>query len=528
MGWLRIAAAASACARRLLMASTHAGVPAPCAASAASPPPHDRGLRSPQVAKTTGEHGATNEDRLAGIQAITDTALAFLDVDDLLKELLDRVLEILGADTAAVLLLDEAGEELFARSARGLEEEVRQGVRVPLGRGFAGRIAAERIPVVLNQIDETTVWNPILWQKGIRAMLGVPLISGGALVGVLHVGTLWDRVFTGDDIELLQVAADRVAAAVRVRLLEAERDAAEALQRSLLPSTPPRLLGLEFDARYVPAERGGIGGDWYDVFVVDNGDVWLVAGDVAGHGMRAAVVMGRLRSALRAYALVAGTPDEVLSLTNRKVQHFEVGQMATVAVAVLSPPYDRARHRARRPPAADLGPTGAACGCTPAEARSPARGQRRGPAASHHGGPPRRARCCSSSPTGSSSDAGSPSTTGSNESVPRRRPLRRRSSAVTSWLRPSGTGNPRTTSPSWLFDALREHLLPRPPLDDAQVVGGDADRRTAWSVTRLRCGPSEIRVTRGNKRTSFNEHTQHRPRPAWFRRGAGGCRPGAR
>ena len=291
---------------------------------------------------TTSENGATNEDRLAGIQAITDTALAILDVDDLLKELLDRVLEILGADTAAVLLVDEAGEELFARSARGLEEEVRQGVRVPLGRGFAGRIAAERIPVVLNQIDETTVWNPILWQKGIRAMLGVPLISGGALVGVLHVGTLWDRVFTGDDIELLQVAADRVAAAVRVRLLEAERDAAEALQRSLLPSTPPWLAGLEFDARYVPAERGGIGGDWYDVFVVDNGDVWLVAGDVAGHGMRAAVVMGRLRSALRAYALVAGTPDEVLSLTNRKVRHFEVGQMATVAVAVLSPPYDRA------------------------------------------------------------------------------------------------------------------------------------------------------------------------------------------
>ena len=112
------------------------------------------------------------------------------------------------------------------------------------------------------------MWNPILWEKGIQAMLGVPLLSGGALVGVLHVGTLWDRVFTDDDVELLQVAADRVAAAVRVRLLEAERAAAEALQRSLLPSTPPQLIGLEFDARYVPAERDGIGGDWYDVFVL--------------------------------------------------------------------------------------------------------------------------------------------------------------------------------------------------------------------------------------------------------------------
>jgi hypothetical protein len=280
------------------------------------------------------------QGRLDRLRTVTDIALAYLDLDELLTEMLDRVLDVLEVDTAAVLLLDESGEELFARAARGIEEEVRQGVRVPIGHGFAGRIAAERRPVVLDKVDSTTVWNPILWQKGIRAMLGVPLVRGDDLIGVLHVGTLGDRVFSDDDAHLLQVVATRIATAVRLRLAEADRVAAEALQRGLLPSAPHRLGHLEFAARYVPTGKGDIGGDWYDVFQLDSGEVWIVTGDVAGHGLRAAIVMGRIRSALRAYALLGGPPDEVLAMTDRKMQHFEIGQMATVAVAVVSPSCD--------------------------------------------------------------------------------------------------------------------------------------------------------------------------------------------
>src|SRR4051812_47694219 len=96
------------------------------------------------------------EDRLRDLQAITDASLGHLDVEDLLIELLDRVLGILDADTAAVLLLDERSNELVARAARGIEEEVRQGVRIPVGRGFAGSIAAQARPVILDRVDETT------------------------------------------------------------------------------------------------------------------------------------------------------------------------------------------------------------------------------------------------------------------------------------------------------------------------------------------------------------------------------------
>jgi signal transduction histidine kinase len=159
-------------------------------------------------------------ERIEHLQAVTDAALAHLDVDQLLAVLLPRIRDILRTDTCAVLLLDEEANELVARAALGIEEEVEQGVRVPLGAGFAGRVAAEGQPLVID-VDEYQVYNPILREKRIKSMLGVPLLVRGVSLGVLHVGTLTPRRFTSDEIELLQLVADRVAIAIeRARLHE--------------------------------------------------------------------------------------------------------------------------------------------------------------------------------------------------------------------------------------------------------------------------------------------------------------------
>ncbi len=280
-------------------------------------------------------------DQLTNLLSLTDASLSGLDLEELLTELLDRLRTIIEADTAAVLLRERGSSDLVARAARGLEDEVRQGVTVPIGIGFAGLIAARKTPVYLDRVDATTVANPILWEKGIRVMLGVPLISNDDVIGVLHVGRLDDRGFTSEDAALLQVAGDRVAAAVQARQLSVESAAARLLERSLQPTRLPVVPGLRMSGRYVPAESGAIGGDWYDAFVVPSGDLWLVAGDVAGHGLNAAVVMGRVKSALRSYALTTAEPARALELTDRKVQHFEIGTMVTVICAVAAPPYDR-------------------------------------------------------------------------------------------------------------------------------------------------------------------------------------------
>jgi phosphoserine phosphatase RsbU/P len=289
---------------------------------------------------TTPVDPAPVEDRLRAIQSITDAALSRLDDHKLLAELLDRTREILRADTAAVLLLDSASGQLIATAAAGLEEEVRQGVRIPAGRGFAGRVAADQRPVILDEVDRPDVVNPILSAKGIRSMMGVPMVAGGRVIGVLHVGSLTPRRFTHDDTDLLQLAADRAAVAVQSITAQADRVAAEALQRSLVPSALPAMPGVELAGRYIPGS-GSVGGDWYDVFTLPSGELCVVTGDVAGSGLHAAVIMGRMRSALRAYALETQDPADVLARLDRKMQHFEPNALATVLYAVLDPALDR-------------------------------------------------------------------------------------------------------------------------------------------------------------------------------------------
>jgi phosphoserine phosphatase RsbU/P len=274
--------------------------------------------------------------RLRDIEAVTDAALSRLDEQSLLNALLDRVKKVLQADTAAVLLLDKPAGQLVATAASGIEEEVRQGVRIPLGTGFAGRIAASREPVILTTVDHTTVRNPLLVDRGIRSLLGVPLLAGGNVIGVLHVGSLSGRQFGQRDAELLQLAADRAALALHSMMSQDDALAAVALQRSLLPTALPVMPGLDLAARYVTGS-GTVGGDWYDVFILPDGRLGVVVGDVAGSGLEAAVIMGRIRSALRAYVLETPDPGTALHMLDRKIQYFEPDAMATVLYGLYTP-----------------------------------------------------------------------------------------------------------------------------------------------------------------------------------------------
>jgi signal transduction histidine kinase len=168
--------------------------------------------------------------RLENLQLVTDAALAHLELDQLLTVLLPRIRDALAAETCAVLLLSKEGDELVARAAVGIEEEVEQGVRIPVGGGFAGTVAAERRPVILPDVDHAHVLNPILREKGIKSLLGVPLIVRGDVLGVLHVGSLTHRDFDHDDVELLTLVAERVALAIERAQLHEEALALDQLK----------------------------------------------------------------------------------------------------------------------------------------------------------------------------------------------------------------------------------------------------------------------------------------------------------
>jgi signal transduction histidine kinase len=160
---------------------------------------------------------------LGRVQAVSDIALAHLPLDELLPELLRRIRGLLAVDVAAVLLVEEDGRSLRVKAVEGL---ARATGCIPIGKGFAGRIAAERIPVVIEDTDQAELENPLLRGAGLRSLLGVPLLVDGRVLGVLHVGTREARHFTHDDRHLVQLVAERVAlASHRSRLYEAERRA---------------------------------------------------------------------------------------------------------------------------------------------------------------------------------------------------------------------------------------------------------------------------------------------------------------
>jgi PAS domain S-box-containing protein len=178
-------------------------------------------LAREQAARAEAEHSAESIRRL---QAVTDSALARLTLDDLLREMLARIRELLATDSATILLLTEDGQALIVRATIGLEDTA-TGLRIPLGRGVAGSIAASRAPLAVEDISAVEVINPVL-RRNARSLIGAPLIVEGRLIGVIHAGTTRLRRFTEGDVRLLQLAADRVALAIEhARLYEVEQQA---------------------------------------------------------------------------------------------------------------------------------------------------------------------------------------------------------------------------------------------------------------------------------------------------------------
>ena len=147
--------------------------------------------------------------RLEHVQAVTDVALSHLELDALLQELLHRIGDILKADTCAILLLDGDTQELVARATFGIEGDLER--EIPVGRGFAGRVAATRLPVIIDDVHEADIFDPILLQSDITSLLGAPLVVRGEVIGVVHVGTFQPRTFSEEDVELLEFVAARAA-----------------------------------------------------------------------------------------------------------------------------------------------------------------------------------------------------------------------------------------------------------------------------------------------------------------------------
>ena len=265
-----------------------------------------------QAARAEAEHVA---EMVGGMQALVDAALAQRSLDGILRDLVAQVRGVLDASEATIYLSDEFERLTVGASTPGEHAG---------GEEFAARVAESR-EATLAKDD---------------SLIGVPLLAEGKVTGVLVAGAEPPREFSGEDLTLMRLAAERVGLAIaHARVYEREHRIAETLQRSLLPDRLPSLPGLEVAARYLPAaSEAEVGGDWYDVIPIAGGAVGLVMGDVAGKGLAGASMVGRLRSALRAYALEGHDGGRVVERLNRLLwTEAEESQMATMLFVIVDP-----------------------------------------------------------------------------------------------------------------------------------------------------------------------------------------------
>ncbi|HEX4217323.1 MAG TPA: GAF domain-containing protein [Acidimicrobiales bacterium] len=220
------------------------------------------------------------------IDVAADSLRAGKSLDDLFRQALAAMREVLGTDAVSVLLANDEEDELIARAAVGLDEEVTLELQIRAGEGMAGRVLASREPLVVKDLSLIRLASPVLTESGMRSVVAVPILLDGRVLGVLHAGSHQLDRFTDSDARLLEQVAERMAGALgRIQLFETERIArlraeqmADRLARlqgitsSLAgASSPPEVatvLAAALSARGPNSE-------------LKRGDVWLVEDDPA-------------------------------------------------------------------------------------------------------------------------------------------------------------------------------------------------------------------------------------------------------
>ncbi|MFI7440399.1 SpoIIE family protein phosphatase [Nonomuraea indica] len=291
--------------------------------------------------------------RTARLQGATAMLAEALTVEQVVQVIIDVGRTALAADRSAVALLDTDRAALKLVNGEGVPEASgTTGEEIPLSHSSVMTMAVNsRRPVfaespesLKSQLleaggDERVLAN-YLSNSDERAWVGLPLLAAGRALGALRFSFTRPQKISQEDGVFLEALAGQCALAVeRATLFEREHRTAETLQRSLLPDRLPVIKGLELAQRFRSGSRHvQVGGDWYDAFVLQDGRVAAVVGDVMGKGVKAAAGMGRIRNAMRALALTNPPPAAVLTGLDRVFDATEEEeQVTTLAYMVVEP-----------------------------------------------------------------------------------------------------------------------------------------------------------------------------------------------
>lgn len=257
-----------------------------------------------------------------------------LDTRTVLHRIVEAATDLLAAHYGALGVLSESGKVIDLITVGVDDPRLCAALGLPQGHGLLHTILDDREP--LRVADMAGHPRSVGFPPGhppMRSLLGVPLTVRGTLYGDLYVADKMDGTpFDDDDVGLLTALASAAGVSLEnARLYEQLKGAAEHFQRRMLPVLRD-LAPLEAAARYEPAsELLRLGGDWYDAMVLPDGATCVVVGDVTGHDVEAAPLMGQIRSMLRAIALDrCGPPGLVVSRLDHALTTFEDPPTATL------------------------------------------------------------------------------------------------------------------------------------------------------------------------------------------------------
>lgn len=271
---------------------------------------------------------------LARLQEVADAAVAAPGEPLDYELMLTRSLAVISTELGALLVRDARSGAFVAAATAGLAEPLRRTEAV-LGEATEPAIVSGE-PAILDHIAPGTGgdFGP---ETGVHSLLAVPLEAAGEQFGSLVAVSAEPGRFTPQQARLLALAGERCARALAIAAAyNRERQTSAALQAGLLPQAVPELRRGEIAVRYLPAADGpAVGGDWYDAVLLPGGGLGLAIGDVTGHGAEAAVLMGQLRTALRAYALEGGSPATAVGRLNSLALSLGDAAIATLVYVVL-------------------------------------------------------------------------------------------------------------------------------------------------------------------------------------------------
>ncbi|GAA2743939.1 SpoIIE family protein phosphatase [Kitasatospora cinereorecta] len=263
--------------------------------------------------------------------------------DEVCKVVADQLLPAFGGQHLAIYVIDGGRLHLLFRTGRH-DRFLHWLEGKPLDTPLPGtETLTSGVPLFVEYPQDRADSHPAPSVDGIGAWAYLPLIASNRPVGTCILGFDGIHHLTTKDRGILTALSGLIAQALeRARLYDAKSALAHGLQNALLPHRLPALPGIRTTGRYLPGTSGmDIGGDWYDVIPTGSG-VALVVGDVEGHSVAAAGIMGQLRSAVRAFATVGHRPSAVLAGTNRLLVDLDPGLLASCCYVRVEPGTDRA------------------------------------------------------------------------------------------------------------------------------------------------------------------------------------------